>query len=128
MEHKLSKNPSFQAYSLLRFVFVAVPLIAGADKFFHFLVDWNQYVSPFVSNLVGDRVTGFMMLVGIIEIIAGLGNIWKPKVFSYIVGLWLLGIIVNLILAQSYYDIALRDLGLSLSAFAFARLSKVYGR
>ena len=73
-------------------------------------------------------IAGFMMLVGIIEIIAGLGNIWKPKVFSYIVGLWLLGIIVNLILAQSYYDIALRDLGLSLSAFAFARLSKVYGR
>jgi len=121
------KDSAHQAYFLLRLVFVVAPLIAGIDKFFHVLVDWNQYASPMLASLVGGHVAGFMMLAGIIEIIAGLGVVWKPKVFAYIIFLWLIGIIANLLLAHQYYDIALRDLGLCLSALALGRLSKIYG-
>lgn len=127
MERPFLKDPAHQAYFLLRFVFVVAPLIAGLDKFFHILVDWNQYASPFLANLVGGHVAGFMMLAGVVEIIAGLGVLWKPRIFPYIISLWLLGIIVNLVMSHHFYDIALRDLGLCLSAFALGRLSKIYG-
>jgi len=120
------KDPAHQAYFLLRLVFVVAPLVAGLDKFFHILVDWNQYASPLLVNIVGGHVGGFMMLAGVVEIIAGLGVIWKPRIFAYIIFLWLVGIIVNLLLTHHYYDIALRDVGLCLSALALGRLSKIY--
>jgi hypothetical protein len=38
------------------------------------------------------------------------------------------GIIANLLIIPGYYDIALRDFGLSLGAVALARLSRRYSR
>lgn len=67
-----------------------------------------------------------MMVVGGIEIAAGLGVWFKPKIFAYIVALWLLGIIINLLYLQNFYDVALRDFGLFLGALALARLSVKY--
>jgi hypothetical protein len=69
-----------------------------------------------------------MLAVGVIEVVAGIGVLLKPKIFAYVVGLWLLGIIVNLLLIPGYFDVALRDLGLALGAFALARLSAIYDR
>jgi hypothetical protein len=40
--------------------------------------------------------------------------------------LWLWGIIVNLLLLHNFYDIALRDFGLSLGALALGRLSQAF--
>jgi hypothetical protein len=65
-----------------------------------------------------------MMVVGIIEIVAGLGVAFKPKVFAYVVSAWLLLIIANLLMIPGYYDVALRDFGLALAALALARLSR----
>lgn len=121
-------GPARQAYYLLRLVFIVAPIAAGVDKFFHFLVNWNQYLSPFASKIVGGHMSGLMMVVGVIEVIAGLGVLFKPRIFSYIVALWLALIIVNLIDLGNYYDIALRDFGLCLSALAMGRLSKVYSK
>ena len=67
-----------------------------------------------------------MLVVGLIEIIAGLGVWFKPKVFAYVVAAWLFLIIANLLLIPGYYDIALRDFGLMLAAIALGRLSKEY--
>ncbi|HSX26113.1 MAG TPA: hypothetical protein VLE89_03810 [Chlamydiales bacterium] len=117
-----------QAYGLLRFVFIVIPIVAGLDKFFHLLVNWEQYLSPMAMNMLGGHGSGFMMAVGVIEIIAGLGVWFKPKIFSYIVALWLALIIVNLITLHNYYDVAARDLGLCLSALALGRLSSVYAK
>lgn len=127
MEHAYCKEAK-QAYYLLCFVFVVIPVVAGLDKFFHVLVDWDQYLSPFAIKMIGGHVSIFMKLAGVVEIIAGLGVLFKPKIFSYIVALWLALIVINLIDLQGYYDIAARDVGLCLSAFALSRLSKVYGR
>src|SRR5262249_44271895 len=97
------------------------PIIAGLDKFFNFFTVWERYLSaPF--NILGN-VHSTMLLVGVIEIVAGIGVWFKPKFFAYIVFLWLLGIIANLVLIHNYYDVALRDFGLALGALALARLS-----
>lgn len=123
---KFSEDTGYQAFIILRITFFIAPVLAGLDKFFYVLTNWSQYLSPLALRLVGNHDHGFMMLVGAIEIIAGIGVLFKPKVFSYIVSLWLLGIIVNLLLTGQYFDIALRDLGLLLAAFSLGRLSHKY--
>ena len=40
---------------------------------------------------------------------------------------WLWGIIANLLILPGYFDVALRDFGLSLGALALGRLSHLYG-
>ena len=114
---------SSQAFQILRFGFTVAPILAGLDKFFHFLVDWDKYLSPIASNALGGHGHQFMMLVGVIEIIAGIGVALKPRVFAYVVAIWLVLIIINLLTIQGYYDIALRDLGIALGAFALGKLS-----
>jgi hypothetical protein len=117
-------KPSYQAYQILRFAFTVAPILAGLDKFFNLLTNWEQYLSsPF--NVFGNAHTT-MMVVGVIEIIAGIGVWLKPKIFAYIIVVWLLGIIINLLILHNFYDIALRDLGLLLGALALGRLSHKY--
>jgi uncharacterized membrane protein YphA (DoxX/SURF4 family) len=121
-------NPGIQAFWILRVGFTAAPIIAGIDKFFHLLVDWDQYLAPWVADLFGGNAHGFMLVVGVVEIIAGIGVAILPRIFAYIVAAWLLGIIINLLSIPGYYDIALRDFGLALGALALARLSTIYSR
>ena len=121
-------NPTYQAYQILHVGFTVAPIVAGLDKFFHLLVNWDQYLPGFASNLVGGHGHELMMAVGVIEIIAGLGVAFKPKIFAYIVAAWLLLIIVNLLMIPGYFDVALRDFGLSLGALALARLSQEFDR
>ena len=69
-----------------------------------------------------------MLVVGVIEIVAGIGVALKPRIFAYIVVAWLAVIIINLLLIPGYFDIALRDFGLLLGALALARLSQQFSR
>jgi len=121
-------NPSYQAYQILRTGFTVAPIVAGLDKFFHLLVNWDQYLPGFVNNLTGGHGHELMLAVGVIEIVAGLGVAFKPRLFAYVVSAWLLLIVVNLLMIPGYFDVALRDFGLSLGALALARLSSEYDR
>lgn len=125
MSH-LSSDKAYQAYRILQFAFIVAPIIAGLDKFFYLLTDWSQYISPMASGYLYGHDRLFMSAVGVVEIIVGLGVFFRPKIFSYIVALWLLAIIVNLVLTGKFYDIALRDLGLFLGAISLGRLSQKY--
>jgi len=116
-------GPVYEAYKILHVGFTVAPILAGLDKFFNLLVNWEQYLPPFVNNLSGGYGHHLMLIVGVIEIIAGLGVAFKPKIFAYVVSAWLLLIIANLLMIPSYYDVALRDFGLALGALALARLS-----
>lgn len=120
--------PGYQAYQILRLGFTVAPIVAGLDKFFNLLVNWEQYLPAFVNKLVGGYGHELMLIVGVIEIVAGLGVFFKPKVFAYVVSAWLLLIVVNLLMIPGYYDVALRDFGLSLGALALARLSSKFDR
>ena len=119
-------NPGRQAYRILHFGFTVAPIVAGLDKFFGLLVNWDQYVPSFVNRMVGGHAHSLMYLVGVIEIIAGLGVLFKPRIFAYVVAAWLLLIIANLLMIPGYFDVALRDLGLALGALALGRLSQEY--
>ena len=76
---------SKQAFQILRFGFTVAPILAGLDKFFHLLVNWDQYLAPFANNLIGGRGHQVMLVVGVIEIAAGIGVFLKPRIFAYIV-------------------------------------------
>jgi hypothetical protein len=127
-EHIEVVNYSHQAYVILLCAFIIAPIVAGADKFFHFLVDWNQYLAPIIPRLTGIDARLFMMFVGVVEIIAGIIVAITPRFGGLLVAAWLWGIIVNLFLIPGYYDIALRDFVLSLGAIALARLSAEFSR
>lgn len=115
--------PAYQAFRLLQVGFAAVPIIAGLDKFTNLLVNWSEYLAPFIGEIVAPAV--FMPIVGVVEIVAGIGVAIRPRIFAYVVALWLLGIAANVILA-GYYDIALRDLGLALGALTLGLLSQAF--
>jgi hypothetical protein len=120
------RPPVRQAFSILWFAFTLAPIIAGLDKFTHLLVDWDKYLPAITNRLVGGHGHQLMLAVGVIEIIAGIGVAIKPKIFAYVVALWLLLIILNLLAIPGYFDIALRDLGLLLGALALGRLSQKF--
>lgn len=116
-------DPSYQAFRALQIGFIAAPILAGADKFLGLLTEWTQYLWPGFSDLLGLSPELFMGVVGIVEILAGVTVALKPRFGGYLVAGWLVGIILNLLLLGDYFDIALRDLGLAIGAFALARLA-----
>jgi hypothetical protein len=122
MRLEQGESHTSQAYAILHWGFVALPVIAGLDKFAHMLVDWNKYLAPQAARMLGGAAHGFMLAVGGIEIVAGLLVAIRPRLGAYVVGAWLVGIIVNLVMG-GWYDIALRDFGLCLGALALARLA-----
>lgn len=121
-------KPTYQAYQILHIGFTVAPIAFGLDKFVHLMTNWDQYLAPFVNNLLGGHGHEFMLAVGVIEIVAGIGVAWKPRIFAYVVTAWLLGIIANIALSGQFYDVGLRDFGLALGALALARLSHEYDR
>lgn len=122
----LMKQPTYQAYQILHLGFVVAPVLAGADKFFGLLADWEKYVAPVVADVLPFGAHTFMLLVGAIEMAAGVLVAVKPRIGAYVVAAWLVGIIGNLLLSGAYYDVALRDLGLALGALALGRLSAAH--
>ena len=118
-----TQSPAYQAYQILHLAFVVAPILAGADKFFHVLVNWDQYLSPAIARMLPVSGHTFMLGVGVIEIVAGLLVAFMPAIGGLVVGAWLCGIIINLLTIPAYFDVALRDLGLALGAFALARLA-----
>lgn len=115
---------SHQAYQILHLGFTIAPILAGLDKFFNLLTDWPQYLAPLFPQMLGLAPETFMMIVGVIEVVAGLVVWFKPRFGGYLVMAWLWGIILNLLLIPGYFDVALRDFGLSLGALALARLAE----
>jgi len=123
---RTAKEPARQAYEILHWGFVAAPVIAGIDKFMHILTNWDDYLAPVIAGALPISAHAFMLIVGAIEIVAGLVVALRPRVGAYIVAAWLVGIMVNLVLRGHALDVVLRDFGLCLGALALARLSAVY--
>lgn len=121
-------RPAYDAYRVLHLGFVAAPILAGVDKFFHLLCNWDQYLAPWVAGLSPVSGHHLMLAVGVIEVAAGILTAIKPRIGAPVVGVWLAAIILNLVSMGSYLDVALRDFGLALAAFALWRLSKEFAK
>lgn len=118
--------PARQAYQILHLTFTLAPLLVGIDKFFHALVDWSMYLAPWIARLSPIDANSLMKAVGVVEIVAALIVAFRPRIGAWIVFVWLLLIVVNLLTFPGFFDIALRDFGLALAALAFAKLSADY--
>ena len=112
-----------QAFLLLRTVFTVAPILFGLDKFAGLLTDWEQYLAPWVNDIVPGTAHQAMLAVGVVEVAAGILVAVRPRWGGYVVAAWLLGIIVNLVSMGEFYDVALRDFGLFVAALALARLA-----
>jgi len=119
-------EPSYQAFQILHWAFVAAPFIAGLDKFFNMLTNWERYLSPTFAKLSPFSPVGTMVCVGVVEMVAAVLVAIRPRIGAYVVAAWLVGIMLNLVLLGHGYDIALRDLGLFLGALALGRLSLLH--
>ena len=112
------------AFLLLRTVFTVAPILFGLDKFARILTDdWERYLAPWMDNIIpGDAHTA-MLIVGAVEIVAGLVVAFLPRYGGLLVAVWLAGIIVSLVSVGGYLDIALRDFGLLVAALALSALA-----
>lgn len=100
--------------------------LAGLDKFFNLLANWEGYLSPLVTRIVPVSATTFMYAVGVIEMIVGLAIlVGFERVFAYVAAAWLVGIALNLLTTGRYFDIAVRDTVMALGAYTLGRLSEV---
>ena len=125
MESTIKNQSLTQTFNLLKYTFGIVPIVAGADKFTNLLTNWEQYINPTMANLLPFSTSVFMIIVGVIEIIAGVIVLKKPEIGGYIVAAWLTAIALTLLLGFNYVDVAVRDLVMAISALSMARLSKI---
>jgi len=117
-----------RAFLLLRTVFTVAPIAFGLDKFAEVLTDWEQYLAPWINDLVPGNAHQAMLAVGVIEVVAGIAVAVAPRYGALLVAAWLAGIIVNLLTLGQFYDVALRDFGLLVGALALASLAWDRGR
>jgi hypothetical protein len=117
-----------EAFLILRTAFTVAPILFGLDKFANVMTDWPKYLAGQLNDLAPGSAHQAMLMVGVIEVVAGVLVAWRPRIGAYVVALWLAGIIVNLLLLGGYGDVALRDFGLLLAALALARLAPAYSR
>jgi hypothetical protein len=119
-------DPAYQAFMLLRTAFTVAPIAFGVDKASNLLTDWQRYLSPTIDQLVPGTAYQLMLVVGLVEVIAGVLVGLRPQLGAYLVAGWLAGIILNLLLIPGFYDVALRDFGLLVAALALARLAQAF--
>ena len=117
-------GPVIQSYWTMRTLFTVAPFLFGLDKFFNLMTTWEDYLAPVIPQTLHLSAVTFMRGVGVIEMVAGILVAIAPRYFGYLVMAWLWLIIGNLLLKGQYFDIALRDFGLSLGAYALARLAQ----
>jgi uncharacterized membrane protein YphA (DoxX/SURF4 family) len=114
-----------QAWWGLRAVYGVIPLVAGLDKFFNLLTNWEQYLSPLAKGTLPFSPTTFMHIVGVIEMVVGLMILTKwTRIGAYVATAWLALIAINLLTTGHYFDVAARDAALAVGAFALARLEE----
>ena len=113
-------------FNVLRITYAIIPVVAGLDKFTDLLVDWEKYLHPDLISLLPFSPHTFMMIVGVIEIVAGIIVFIRPAVGGYIVMAWLTLIAITLLAGGHFLDVAFRDLAMAIGALTLARISKLF--
>lgn len=119
-----SQRLAYHAYQILRVAFSILFLVAGADKFVHALADWDQALAPALERLLPIGGHTFMLVVGSIEIFAGVLVAVVPRIGAFFLAGWLGAIVINILILGDYFDVALRNSGLALAAVALGLLAR----
>lgn len=126
-----ARDAGFGAFWILRLGFTIAPILAGVDKFFNFMVEWEEYLWPAVADALPGSAQEIMWVIGGVEILAGLIVLFAPLIGGALVTIWLAAVTTNLVIMGftegEYLDIALRDLGLMLGALSLTVLATRYG-
>ena len=102
------------------------PFLAGLDKFFNILANWEMYLSPLALKVVPVSAATFMHVVGVVEMIVGLAILTRwTRLGAYVAMLWLVAIAINLVTTGMFFDLAVRDLEIAIGAYTLARLTEV---
>lgn len=120
-------NPHLELpFRALRFGLGLGAFLAGLDKFFNLLANWEMYLTPLVTNLVPVSAGTFMRGVGVIEMVAGAALLAGiTRLGGYVVAGWLIAIAASLVTTGMFFDLAVRDVEIAIAAFTLARLSEV---
>lgn len=113
--------------TILRFTYGLVPIVAGLDKFTNLLTNWVNYLNPIVLKVIPLGGSAFMHVAGIIEVLAGILVLARPRVGGFVVSAWLVCIALSLIASGNYLDVAVRDLVMAIGAFTLANLTPAAG-
>ncbi len=114
------------AWWLLRIGLGAGPFLAGLDKFFNLLANWEMYLNPLAPRLLHVRPETFMHEVGVVEMIVGIAVLTRwTRWAAYVAMLWLLAIAASLVSMGMFFDVATRDVEIAIAAYALARLTEV---
>ncbi|MFS4455570.1 hypothetical protein [Maribacter sp. 2304DJ31-5] len=108
--------------TVLKYTYGLVPIIAGLDKFTNLLTDWGQYLGSNFSGIVPVETGTFMILVGLIEIVAGVLVFIRPRIGALVVMVWLTVIALILLISGNFIDVAVRDLVMAIGAFSLSKL------
>jgi len=119
----MESNNIREVQKLLKLTYGIIPIVAGADKFTNFLTDWAHYLNPALKNILPISDHLFMMIVGVIEILAGILVFINPQKGAYLVCAWLVLIALSLLASGNYLDVAVRDLAMAIGAYSLARIS-----
>ena len=125
MEAITSDQAIRPTFNLMKLAFGVVPIVAGLDKFTNLLTQWEDYISPGFVAILPFSPSVFMMVVGVVEILAGVVVLLKPAIGGYIVAAWLVVISLSLLAGGNYLDVAVRDLVMDVGAFSLARIAKL---
>lgn len=114
-------------FTLLKLTFGIVPIVAGLDKFTNLLTHWDAYIAPSIADMLPFSPSAFMMIVGVVEMAAGVMVLLRPAIGGLIVAGWLTLVAISLIVGLNHLDVAVRDLVMAVGAFSFAKLARLVG-
>ncbi len=98
--------------------------LAGLDKFFNLLANWEAYVAPIAQQFLPVSATAFMGVVGVIEFTVGITIlVIRPSLGAFVASAWLILVAINLVLG-GHLDIAVRDVVLAVAAFALGEFEQ----
>ena len=112
-------------FNLMKLTFGVVPIVAGLDKFTNLLTHWDAYISPAIVDMLPVSASAFMMIIGVVEIAAGVIVLMRPAIGGLIVAAWLTVVAISLIAGLNHLDVAVRDLVMAVGAYSFAKIAKL---
>jgi hypothetical protein len=113
-----------KVYNIMKLTYGMVPIVAGLDKFTNLLTNWEHYLNPTLAQMLPFTPHVFMMIVGVVEVIAGLIVLSKPTIGGYIVMAWLALIGLSLLVTKDYLDVAVRDFVMAIGAYSLAQIAR----